>query len=484
MDEPVFSIILGGGKHNVVVSPSMAKSIYAFRGTSSSPLVNHIMERVFGDSGAVRAMGNTDVNLLHQNALNPLLREPFATEASVASVRRIEREAPNLVTFCRSVVDQVPWERPSEITMEDGDHKVCEASLYALIRNFAAHNTTVGFMGHAIFEAFPNILDDLWILDAQFTTLSKGARRWVPSPGISAAFAARDRLLQACAAFHEAFIAWDDDKDPGFDWRDLDDVSEPVKQRIRGLHKMGMSSTASAPAHLSLLWAMNGNTAGVVFWNLIRVYAEPTLLNDTRKEIAPYVKAFRPSREETGFPFEERPQVHIDSQRLFESCPLLKASFYECLRLDTAGLSFRELSSDLTLTESKEDAAIDGLECPRVYKLPKGESVAIPHGVLQNDTRYFSNPSQYDPLRFITTDPDTGAMRAEMHTIRPFGGGASSCRGRIIAERENLAAVAAIVSLWDIEPTSGKQLKVPGHKSSTGTYLPRKDMRVKMRLRV
>lgn len=56
MNEPVFGIILGGARHNVVVSPSMAKSVYAFRGTSSSPLINRILENVFGDSGTIRGM--------------------------------------------------------------------------------------------------------------------------------------------------------------------------------------------------------------------------------------------------------------------------------------------------------------------------------------------------------------------------------------------------------------------------------------------
>ena len=484
MNEPVFSIILGGARHNVVVSPSMAKSVYAFRGASSSPLVNHIMENVFGDSGTVRGMDPAELRVLHQNIVNLFLREPFVTEASTAAVRRIERQTPNLVTFSRSIVDQVPWERASNVTMDPkSDQPICEASLFPLVRNFVAQITTAIFMGDAIFEAFPNLLNDLWILDAQFMNLSKGAPRWL-TPGLSAAYRARDRLLQSLAVFHGAFVAWDDGRDPGVEFRDLDDVSEPVKQRIRGLHKMGATPAASAPAHLSFLWAMNGNTANIIFWNLLRIYAEPSLLGEIRKEIAPYVKAHRPSREETGFPIEEQAQLSIDSQEVFNSCHILRASFYETLRVDSAGLSFRELSSDLTLTESQDDAAVDGLGKPRTYKICKGESIAIPHGILQNDARFISNPNQYDPLRFITTDAGAGVKQAEMHTIRPFGGGIGGCKGHIIAERENLASVAAILSLWDIEPTCGTQLEIPEHASSAGTFLPSKDIRVKVRCRV
>ena len=484
MNEPVFGIILGGARHNVVVSPSMAKSVYAFRDTSSSPLINRIMENVFGDSGTIRGMDPAELNVLHQNVFNLFLREPFITEASMATVRRIQRQTPNLVTFSRSVVDQVPWERSSNVTMDpNSDLPICEASLFSLVRNFAAQISTAGFMGEAIFEAFPNLLDDLWILDSQFMNMSKGAPRWL-TPGLSTAYRARDRLLEDLAVFHAAFVAWDDGRDPGVKFRDLDDVSEPIKQRIRGLHKMGATAAASAPAHLSFLWAMVGNTTNIIFWNLLRVYAEPSLLEEVRKELAPYVKAHRPSREETGFPIQEQAQLTIDPEGLFNSCHLLKASFYESMRLDSAGLSFRELSSDLTLTESQDDAAIDGLKKPRSYKISKGESIAIPLGVLQNDTRFFSNPTQYDPLRFITRDPETGVKRAEMHSIKPFGSGISGCKGRILAERENLAYVAAILSLWDIQPTRGTQLKVPEHGSSTGTFLPSKNIRVTVQCRV
>lgn len=485
MGEPVFSIMLGGTKHHVVVSPSTAKSVFAFRGKSNSPLVNHVMEKVFGDSGTVLNMDSSDMHVLHQNIGNSLLGEPFVTETTTATVRRIERQTPNLVTFSPSIVDQLLWERPSDIEMDpNSNQKVCEANLFALVRNFAAYITTTGFFGQTLLEVFPNLLKDLWTLDSQFNALSKGAPRWLPAKGISAAYAARDRLLQVFAIFHEAFVAWDDGRDPGLDFRDLDDVSEPIKQRVRGLHNMGYSAAASAPAYLSLLWAMNGNTTNVIFWNLLRIYADPSLLEEIRKEISPYVKAFRPSREETGFPVDECAQLSMHSQGLLNSCPLLKASFYECLRLDTAGFSFRQLSSDLTLFESSEDAATDGLENPRVYKVTKGKSVAVAHGAVQNDPRYFSNPSQYDPLRFITTDPDTNSKRAKLHTIRPFGGGVFGCKGRIIAEKENLAYVAAIVALWDIESIKGAQLEVPEHKSSPGSYLPKNDVRVRMRIRV
>lgn len=478
MKEPVFGITLRGVEEDVVTSPSVAESILSSPVSSITPFANHILARVFGDRGQIRNLRPSGRRELDQNALNLLMREPSVTETT--PVRKfIERETPNLVTFCHSMVDQVPWERGAQVTVTDEGN--CEANLFALVRNFVGHITTSAFMGFALTDAFPGLLDDLWALDDQFVSLSMGASRWV-LPGVSSASRARVQLHHALAIFHDAFTAWDDGADPGVKFRDFDDVSEPVKQQVRTFRKLGLSHYASAPGHLSLLWALNAQTATVVFWNVIRVFADRTLLEDIREEIRPFAKASRTSREETGFPFEEPPRLSLDLNGLSSFCPLLKASYYESMRLDSAPLSFRRLTSDLAVTESNDDASNAGLTRPRTYKLKKAGNIAIPHGVFYRDTRCFSNPEQYDPLRFIRMN-ESGMKEAYMHTIKPSGGllGYENC---MPAEREILAFTAAFVAMWDIGPVDGKELIIPGHKPSSATFLPKNDTRVKLRVRV
>ncbi|EAW08003.1 cytochrome P450 [Aspergillus clavatus NRRL 1] len=485
MDEAVFAIIMGGTRHNIVVSPSLARAILSSRSTSSVSLINYALEKIGGDKGAIRGLSSSDHHLIHHNNPNLFMREPFLTDASKDATSLIERETPNLVTFCRSMVDQAPWERGSEAEVIDGhDKPISTVNLFALVRNFVGHITTSVFMGQALLEAFPDLLDDIWVFDSHFLALSLGAPRWLPLPGVSAAYAARDRILENLAAFHQAFVSWDDGNEPAVEFRDLEDVSEPVKQRIRKFKELGLSAKSSAPGHLSLLWAMNANSPNAVFWHILRIYSDPALLEEVRKEIAPYVKVSRPSREETGFPFLEPPKISLDSDGLFKSCVLLKASFYETMRLDSASLSFREVTTDLTVTESLEDAAAAGLTQPRTYAIKKGENVSVVHGAVQRDPRFFSNPDQFDPLRFVITDPETGEKRAEMHTISPFGGGVSGCKGRAFAERKILLFSAAIISMWDIEPVEGSEFKIPRHRRSTGQFAPKNDIRVRMSTRV
>ncbi|KAL4898399.1 cytochrome P450 [Aspergillus ambiguus] len=485
LKEPALGIYMGGTKHNVVVSPSLVKTVMLSRSTSSAALINYALKTVGGDRGTIRNFNAADHHVFHHNLPNLFMREPFTTEASTKLVQLLQREVANFVTFCWSPVDQTPWERSSAVVLADrGDKPTCEASLFALIRGFVGHITTTTLMGRAILEAFPSLLDDVWALDNRFPLLAMGLPRWLPIPGLSAACAGRDRILEALAAYQKAFVDMEDGIEGDVKLRDFDDVSEPMKQRIRMSKNMGLSAKDSAPGHLSLFWAMNGNSPNVAFWHLLRLYTNPNLLDEVRQEISPYVKAWRPTREETGFPIPEAPKISMDFEAMFRNCHLFKASFYETMRMDSAGLSFRELTSDLIIAESKADAAVAGLSEPRSFYVNKGESIAVPHGVLHNDPRYFSNPDQFDPLRFIVTDPETGSQRAELHTIYPFGGGASGCKGRVFAEREILAFVAAIISMWNIEPADGKDFTLPKHRPSSGAYLPSSDIRVRLSMRV
>lgn len=483
MREPVFGIILCGVEQNVITSLSMAESILSVSGTSTT-LINHTLEKVFGDRGPIRNLSLASRRELDQSSLIFSKRESDMSEPPARFIRLIERETPNLVTFCRSPVDQTPWERGSDVTIvNDTDYTACEASLFALVRNFVGHATTSTFMGQALMDAFPGLLNDLWKLDDRFVTLSMGVTRLIPLPGLSTAYAARDRLLHDLALFHEAFAAWEDGMDPGVKFRDFDDVSEPIREHVQAFRKVELGASASAPGHLSLLWAMNARVATIVFWSILRIFADQTLLEEIRKDIAPYAKAVRASREETGFPFQEPPRLSIDQDGLYKSCPLLKASYYETMRLDSAPLSFRRLTSDISVTESTGDARNAGLTRPRTYKIQKGQNVAIPHGIFHKDTQYFSNPDQYDPLRFIRTDPETGTKKAHMHTIKPVDG-TFEHGGCMSAEREVLPFIAAIAVMWEIEPTSGKRLIIPEHKPASITFLPKKDIRVNLRSRV
>ncbi|KAJ5562230.1 hypothetical protein N7461_000991 [Penicillium sp. DV-2018c] len=461
----------------------------AISSVKATPLHNEFLDQalrnVFGDPGLIRKL-NLDHNRgLSDKAVTILNEESFVTKASSSIVRLVQRDMPNLVSFCESPVDQNPWERgTSGVEVPDEtDQTVCEGNLFALLSNFGGHIISSFLMGETFVENFPNLAEDLGRLDDCFVTLFAGTPRWFPHPAASKGHAASDRLRHVMSVFHRAMVASDDGIDPGIELRDLDDVSELVIDRMRTFRKLELSPGASAAAHLSLYYDLVEHPTKITFWTITHLFADPTLLDQVRKEIAPYVIASRPSREQTGFPNDEPPQLSLDIEQVLASCPLFKACYYEAVRLHSAGISFKNLASDVTLSESAEEAAY-GLTKPRTYKIEKGEKIMLPHGAYHHDARYFSNPDQYDPLRFLVTDAATGKQRADPSILTPFADGLYGSTGNGFNERAILTLAAGIVALWDIQPTSGKFLKVPGHKSSWGAFRPKKELRVRMKLRV
>ncbi|KAJ5126183.1 hypothetical protein N7526_008360 [Penicillium atrosanguineum] len=457
MDEPVFGIYLRGETYDTVVSPLMMNTVMSSN-ASNAPVLDQALQNVFGDRSLTRSVQLNRNEEISDNVAELISKDSFATEVSALITKFLQNNVSNLVTFSRSPVDMPPWERDSDVTMSEEDNSVCEVKLFELMRNFMGHNLSTLLMGEAFLENFPMSLADLWTLDRNYVPLFVGARRWIPSPGVSSGFAARDRLIHVMSVFYRAFSAFDDGIDPGIELRDLDDVSELVKQRMRTFRKLDLSPGASAAANLSLYWDIVEHTTKITFWSIIHIFADGALLKEIRTEIASCVNATRPTREETGFPFDEPPQAQPRS------------------RETASGISFRKLESNLTVTESKEDATE-----PRTYKLSKGKKVVMPHGVYHNDPHRFSNPDQYDPLRFIVTDATTGAKQARADPIAPFADGLYGSKNNNFTERAILGFTASIVSMWDIQSASEKELAVPPHRTTWGAFHPAKDVKVKLK---
>ncbi|CAG8161083.1 unnamed protein product [Penicillium salamii] len=484
MNEPVFGIYLQGVKHNVVASPSMMKEVLALKDSSNPEVLDQALQNVFGDRSLIRNL-NLDSNQgVKDTAFTILNDDSFVAGASSAISRLVQQNMPNLVSFCRSEVDQNPWERGiSQVELLDGNQTICEANLFVLLSSFIGHIVSTSLMGEAFVENFPNLAEDLGRLDDTFVTLFVGTPRWAPHPAASAGHAASDRLRHIMSVFHRALTAVDDGIDPGIELRDLDDVSDLVRERMQMFRKLELSAGASAAGHLSLYYDLIEHTTKISFWAITHIFAEPTILEQVRKEIAPYVIASRATRQETGFPFDEPPRLSVDIEQVLTSCPMFKACYYETVRLHSAGISFKKPTSDITLTESAEEAAY-GLREPCQYQIPRGERIIVPHGAYYHDSRYFSNPHQFDPLRFLVTVPETGAQQADPNILAPFAEGLYGSTNNGFTERSILTFVASVVAMWEIEPTSGKLLTIPGHKTSWGAFRPTKDLRVRMKTRV
>ncbi|KAJ6023652.1 cytochrome P450 [Penicillium herquei] len=190
---------------------------------------------------------------------------------------------------------------------------------------------------------------------------------------------------------------------------------------------------ARAAVDLSILWALNANSILTVYWMLRNIYATPGLLEEVRREIAPACSLYDD-------------KLKLDWKSLLNDSRLFKSCYFESLRVDAAPWSFKRLQKDCTVQETPEDARKSSTKTESTtFHMQKGDVVLVPADLHRTDARYFQNPSEFDPKRFFV-ETDEGQIRSEIKTIRPYGGGATMCKGGFLAEREVLAFVATMLT--------------------------------------
>ncbi|OKL58765.1 hypothetical protein UA08_05865 [Talaromyces atroroseus] len=502
MKEPVVALQMGLHTQHFVYSPDMVRTLLRSSETRSGVYFKRVMENFVGDPGAFRKLSPQALVSINRTLL-PLTEEQYLAKLSLALTRVLERETSDFVTFNRSIVDQSVWERNGVVTLEDVDSSTggnsdsisCRVNLFALTRSFATYIITNVFMGQALLDFHPEILDDLWRWDCGYVPLIAGAPRWIPSPGISSAYAARDRVQKTISVIQASFSALEDGRNAPLEFRDLDDVSELMQKRMRFWRTSGISSSLGNRLDSWLLWKITMDSSKLIFWNLIRVFSDPDLLSNVRAEIAPHVQVIRSDPKETGLPFVEPPRISIDAGKLFTSCPLLKATYAETIRLDSNPISYRQLTVNLDLAESDEDATLRGSgKQPRSYKFFKGDILGLASGAHHIDPTYYPDPKSFNPERFLVSNPDNDSSSKDKSeqsssfdwkNVLPFAGDKTFSQ---LTERQVLLITAAIISLWDIEPASHSEnkseFKIPSHRISANTYMPSTDVGARLRRRL
>jgi cytochrome P450 len=455
----------------------VTKQILLQRSTiTSNEFTYWVMEKFFGNKGGIRSMDPTIVFGKVHEALYQLNREPFVSNAAAVTGKLVQDRIYNLISFAPSWVDQSIWERAAKITV-DPSGTTAEASLFPLMRYFVGDFASTILMGQDFMTNNPTILPDLFTFDGSFTKFLVTFPWWFP--GMAPAYQARDRLVRAIRDHQEALYAVWEDRDPGIAWSDMSDVSKVMQDRAREWRSMRADPDDYSTSDTAIFWAMNVNANQLTFWMLWHVYQRPTLRAELLAEIAPFA-TLRPVK--SDLPIPEPPKLTLDLDGLVQQCPLFKATFYETLRLESPSTSYKAVVESFNITESAEDAALDGKTQPQTYRFEKGSYICIPYGVHSMDSRYWKDPQQFNPRRFFVVDDEEKKTKVDVGSMRVFGGGATMCKGRNFAEREVLIVVAAVLTGWDVEPVGGKWTD-PGRVGGSGAFLPKRDIRVRMRRR-
>jgi hypothetical protein len=503
----IYAAWMANSKHNVVTNPAMVKQILIDRNTpiTMNNFIHHVMDNVWDAQGTIRSIPEDHLWGDIHAVLAGMMRESFVAKAIPMTVGMVQDRIFNLISGADSPVDQAIWEREGKVDVassNNADNFVAEADLFPLLRYFVADIATPALMGRDFLSNFPEATRDLFMHDTKFNLFMAGAPSWLPN--MAGPAAARTRLLQAVEEHHEALFKYMDGKDPGPRWKDMSDVSSIIADRAKEFRRAGGAPRSWITGNGTILWAMNVNANTVIFWLIFYIYSDPTLLEEIRQEVAPYVK-ITPSKD-NGLPIKEPPKVDIDIVGLWSNCPLLKGAFMEAMRLEATSMSMKMVESDFLLHD--ESSSIDTKSAGgkvgsgKSWLLKKGEFICVPHGVHQADANYFADPEKFDARRFwshappseksesnangITGSTDTAEeeVRVEYKTMRVWGGGKQMCKGKTFAEREVVLFVAAIVMMWEIEPIDRKEgWKHPGRLVGAGANVPKREFRVRMRRR-
>lgn len=216
---------------------------------------------------------------------------------------------------------------------------------------------------------------------------------------------------------------------------------------------------------------MSTKSSYLIFWILLHISADPSLVQQIRNETSPYAKATQPPQ---TLAIAEPPQLSIDANGLVKSCPLLKACFHECVRLHSTPTSVRSITKTFEATSPTSDSS---------HILEAGKFVAAPLHLHHHDPSIFESPYIFQPSRFLPDNTKRIKDTTMADKLKPWGIGSSACPGRAYAEKEVLAYVAGIFALWDFEPTDRRGWVVPGQRERAVVCVPDVDVRVRVRSR-
>ncbi|KAL8921425.1 MAG: hypothetical protein Q9208_005751 [Pyrenodesmia sp. 3 TL-2023] len=422
-----------------------------------------------------------------------LMREPALSRTVESQMQYTATVLPNLIPSPCRFSQLQPWEMagniasPTAIKHDEDNHTIAaEVDLYPLIRHTLGYCSTAAIMGRQFLTDHPSAQDFLFTLDDGFLPLASGVPSWAPLPYVWRAVAARKRLVRD-------LMSWLGDLKANVPNKDFSDVSEVVRQVLDVLETTRLDAEAQASVILILFWALNANANNMAFWMIIRVVVDPDLLSRLRTEIEPYVRttsakqAVHVQEIEAGCAPGEDVKLAIDIDNLSTKCRLLKATYLECNRLHSRPISLRTIVNDITLTDSSPSVSSSSSPAsatPTSHRLLARSYLQIPHFLHYTSPSYFPNPDIFRPERFLTTN-EAGEVKVDMKTLRPYGGGASMCKGRLFAEKEVLGFVAGFLTCWDVEGVECKGekpgfLRVPGSVKASATSKPDDDCRVKL----
>lgn len=248
-------------------------------------------------------------------------------------------------------------------------------------------------------------------------------------------------------------------------------ASPLIQERSRMHESHGITGSEHARLELGLCFGFNSNASITTFWVIDTIFSQPKLLAEIRKEV-----------EDNAI---VAPGV-ISFPALRDSCSLLSSTYKEVMRITAPMTSARMVLEDTLIDDT--------------YLLRKGSVVQIAGAVMHRDAAIWgADVSSFNPRRFQSnwngskTDLNGNLSTAKADQVHPaafrgFGGGASLCPGRYVAQMEIISLTAALVCGFDMAPPQSMKAvdwtpAYNGKKSNLTALKPARELHVQIKKR-
>ncbi|KAI2487451.1 hypothetical protein Ptr902_01584 [Pyrenophora tritici-repentis] len=492
-----WSIALGGQEWLNGIRESSITSIIAYNaaGTKHSVLLSESLIRQLYDNWHNLEVPDNNQTALLRNAFNlpkemeshyielrQEIDQAVQTELHTGATREnlirlslniLSDSLPDLTTFNSSIVDQMPWERVSNVDLTDGTSEA-ECDLFILLNEFCCNAILPPILGAQFTESYQLLATNLATFNERYWALALALPRLSPIQGLPGAALAKKNLLNTFAKMFKDLtnpptkrVPDDDESVSGEEDTDADTITPLMKlNEVFTKHDLPMRLRASIALHL--VHNIVSDVVPLVFWVLLHIYSasqeqdvkssEPTPMQRIRSESKSLAQAVQPPSIHPSFPAPPEIRFGPSAQTLIaNTLPYLRSCINEARRLYSCSVDTYKIKEPFVLKE--EDIAQKGQE--EKWDLEAGSciDVGLSRCIINSSPAVHTSPETFKPDRFIDTPSPTAIIVPSDE--------AEAYKSALL-----VSIIAGIVQLWDIVPAPKKSffehIQEAGNEASIG----------------
>lgn len=376
-----------------------------------------------------------------------------------ASLTALSESLPDFITFNSSIVDQMQWERVSNVELTDGTSEA-ECDLFILVNEFCCNAILPPVIGAQFTESYQLLATDLAAFNQRFWALALGLPRLSPIQGLPGAALSQKRLRHNFTKLFDDLTnppvrrAPDDDESVSGEEDTDADAATPLTalNTLFTMHDLPMGVRAAIS--LQLVHNIVAEVVPVVFWTLIHVYSlsstqetqgtKDAPLEKIKDETKQWAQAIQPPSIHPSFPAP--PEIRFSSGQealSSNSFPYLRSCINESQRLYNASSSTYLVTKPITLEEK-------GIARPgeqEQWELDVGSyiDIGLSQSLINSSPANHLSANSFKPDRFINTPAPT-SINSPVDPSNQY-------KSALL-----VALVAGILQLWEFTPAPRKTI--------------------------